>query len=146
MDCKSLVGKANHSEVGGGNHLHPVTRWSEDLIESWCLFNQNGQSTTKVDSMRLCFLMKKVFALQCHGAEPNGWPWKWIFNLWWWRGFLWGCLSPLRGGKFEAGKHGNKYFPSKKLKCLRLTSYTKDLFSSFWEGKVESLVWVSDLL
>ena len=48
-----------------------------DLIKSWCLLNQNGQSTTKVDSMKPCFLMKKVFALQCHKAGPSGWPWKW---------------------------------------------------------------------
>ena len=60
------------------------------------------------------FLMKKVLALQCQEAEPSGWPWKWTFNLWWWRGLLWGCLNPLRGGKVEAGKQGNKYFPVEK--------------------------------
>ena len=86
---------------------------SKDLIKSWCLLNQNGQSTTKVDSMKPC-LMKKVFALQCHEALPSGGPYKWTFNLWWWRGLLWGCLNPLRGGKVEAGKQGNKYFPTEK--------------------------------
>ena len=52
----------------------------------------------------------------------------------------------MRGGKAEAGKQGNKYFPvrkkkKKKLKCLRLTSYSKDHISSSWEGIVDCLLW-----
>ena len=57
--------------VGGVEHQ--LRKWSQkDLIKSWCLLNQNGQSTTKVDSMKLisdeesaCFAM------------PRGWA-KWL--------------------------------------------------------------------
>ena len=49
--------------------------------------------------------------------------------------------NPLRGSKVEAGKQGNKYFPvEKKLKCLKLTSYSGDHISSSWEGIVDCLL------
>ena len=54
------------------------------------------------------------------------------------------CQNPMRGGKAEAGKQGNKYFPVKKkekeLKCLRLTPYSKDHISSSWERIVDWLL------
>ena len=93
-----------------------------------------------------CFLMKKVFALQCQKAEPSGWPWKWTCNLWWWRGLFWECLIPLRGGKVEARKQGNKYFPMERAWCREPTSDRGDHISSSWEGIVDCLLWTCLLL
>ena len=56
----------------------------------------------------------------------------------------------MRGGKVEAGKQGNKYFPvekkEKELTCLRRTSYSRDHISSSWERKVDRLLWTCLLL
>ena len=77
---------------------------------------------------------------------PNGWLWKWTCNLWWWRGLLWGCLNPLRGGQVKAGKQGNKYFPVEKAWC-RNRHPTKEIkVSAPWEGKVDGLLWTCLLL
>ena len=85
--------------------------------------------------------MKKVLALQCQGAGPSGWPWKWTCNLWWLGGFFF-CLIPLRGGKVEARKQGNKYFLMEKAWCLKPTSDSRDHISSSWEGIVDWLLWM----
>ena len=56
------------------------------------------------------------------------------------------CLVPLRGGKVEAKKQGNKYFPMEKAWCLKPTSDRRDHISSSWEGIVDCLLWTCLLL
>ena len=50
------------------------------------------------------------------------------------------CLIPLRGGKVDAGKQGNKYFPVEKALMLKLTFHSGDHTSTSWEVKVDGLL------
>ena len=56
------------------------------------------------------------------------------------------CLIPLRGGKVEAWKQGNKYFPVEKAWCLKPTFDKRDHISTSWEVKVDGLLWTCLLL
>ena len=46
----------------------------------------------------------------------------------------------MRGGKAEAGKQGNKYFPVEKALMLKLTFHSGDHTSTSWEVKVDGLL------
>ena len=48
---------------------------------------------------------------------------------------------PQGVAKLRLGSREISISPWKKLKCLKLTSYSKDHTFTFWEGKVDGLLW-----
>ena len=70
--AKVVVGKGQPSKWKVETNFIKLQKKSQkDLIKSWCLLNQIGQSTTKVDSMELVSDEESA-ALQCQKAEPSG--------------------------------------------------------------------------
>ena len=127
MDCKSWLEKPTIPKWKGKTILTQLQKWSQkDLIKSWWLLTKMANRQQKWIQWNWFLMRKSARFAMPFKVGPNGWPWKWTFNLWWWRGLLWGCLNPLRGGQVKAGKQGNKYFPVEKAWCLKPTSDKRD--------------------